>query len=312
MPEKPSIIVIAGPTCVGKTGTTIALAEGLRGEIIGADAMQVYRRLDIGTAKPTEEERARVPHHLIDVADPDEPFSAARFKALADGVVRDLHRRGAPAFVAGGTGLYIKALTRGLFETREVDASIRKRLRAEAEGDGLAMLYRRLQEVDRESAQKVHPNDRYRILRALEVFESTGSPISRHHQDHRFSGCPYRVLKMGLFMDREILYGRINRRVDQMIASGLVEEVKGLLDAGFGPQLKSMQSIGYRHMVGFLLGALSWDEAVETLKRDTRRYAKRQYTWFRADREMVWFEPREIDAMRKRVKIFLGRHVQNK
>jgi len=306
MPEKPSIIVIAGPTCVGKTGAAIALAEGLGGEIIGADAMQVYRRLDIGTAKPTQEERACVPHHLIDVADPDEPFSAARFRALADAVIRDLHYRGAPAIVAGGTGLYIKALTRGLFETREVDASIRKRLRTEAEGAaGLTMLYKRLDKVDPKSAQKIHPNDRYRILRALEIFESTGSPISRYHQDHRFSECPYRVLKMGLFMDREILYGRINRRVDQMIASGFVEEVKALLDAGFGPQLKSMQSIGYRHIVGFLLGGLSWDEAVDTLKRDTRRYAKRQYTWFRANSQMVWFEPREIDAMRKRVDVFL-------
>jgi len=306
MSEKPSIIVIAGPTCVGKTSTAIALAEPLGGEIIGADAMQVYRHMDIGTAKPTDEERGRITHHLIDVVDPDESFSAAQFKTLADTVVQDLQRRGVQAFVVGGTGLYIKALTRGLFETQEVDASIRKRLRLEAATAGLAVLHERLGEVDPESAARIHPNDTYRIVRALEVFESTGSPISSHHQAHGFSECPYRVLKMGLSMDRELLYDQIDRRIDQMIASGFVEEVKGLLDQGFGPELKSMQSIGYRHVSSFLLGDVPWDEAVETFKRDTRRYAKRQFTWFRADKEIDWFQPWDIDAMRKKVDAFLG------
>jgi tRNA dimethylallyltransferase len=305
MSENLPLIIIAGPTCVGKTGTAIALARPLGGEIIGADAMQVYRRMDIGTAKPTKEECAIVTHHLIDVVEPDEPFSAADFKAGADAVIRELHKRDVLPFVVGGTGLYMKVLTRGLFETRTADAFIRDRLTAEAETAGLAGLYGRLGEVDPEAAARIHPNDRYRIIRALEVFESTGSPISSHHQAHGFSDCPYRVFKIGLFMDREILYDRIDRRVEQMIGAGFVEEVKGLLHGGFGPELKSMQSIGYRHVTAFLLGDVPWDEAVETFKRDTRRYAKRQLTWFRADKEMAWFEPSEIRIMREKIERFL-------
>ena len=228
MPEKPSVIIISGPTCVGKTGVAITLAELLGGEIISADAMQVYRHMDIGTAKPTQQEQARVPHHLIDVADPDEPFSAARFKTAAEAVIGELHDKGRPAFVVGGTGLYIKALTQGLFKVQKENGALRERLRAEVKNLGSPALHRRLQDIDPVAAAGIHPNDAYRIIRALEILELTGKPISEHHRAHGFLDDPYRVLKIGLFLDREILYQRINRRVDRMLEAGFLKEVKGL------------------------------------------------------------------------------------
>lgn len=307
MSQRPSLIIIAGPTCVGKTGAAVTLAEPLGAEIISADAMQVYRHMDIGTAKPTKEEKSRVQHHLIDVVDPDEPFSAARFKTMAEAVIRDLHEKGCPVFVVGGTGLYIKALTHGLFETRETDRAVRKRLRTEAETLGLGVLRERLQEVDPLAAASIHPNDTYRIIRALEIFEVTGSRLSEHHRAHGFSDNRYRALKLGLFIDRETLYDRINRRVERMLNLGLLEEVKGLLDRGYGPHLKPMRSIGYRHMADYLLQGITWDETVRLFKRDTRRYAKRQLTWFRADRESEWFKPDQINVMRRRIDSFLTR-----
>ncbi len=305
MPQKPSLIIIVGPTCVGKTEVAITLAEPLGGQIISADAVQVYRLMDIGTAKPTEEERAHVPHHLIDVIYPDESFSAARFRAMADEVIRDLHVKGRPIFVVGGTGLYIKALTQGLFRVRKENGAIRARLKIEAKSLGLHTLFRRLERVDPAAAMRIHPNDSYRIMRALEIFELTKTPLSEQQRAHAFSENPYHVLKIGLFMDREILYSRINERVERMLALGLLDEVEGLLSQGFSPNLKAMKSIGYRHMVEYLEGKLVWSEAVRLFKRDTRRYAKRQLTWFRADPEVYWFHPKEVHAMRGRINAFL-------
>jgi len=329
MSPKPSLIIISGPTCVGKTDAAIALAEPLGAEIISADAMQVYRYMDIGTAKPTEEEQARVRHHLIDVVNPDEPFNAALFVTMADAVIRELHQKGRPIFVVGGTGLYIKALTRGLFPAQEQvmkslrdliprgyaaqkrkllyyqDKLVRKRLRHEAEILGLDALYQRLQEVDPAAAARIHPNDTYRIIRALEVHQATGQPISHHQKVHGFRDFRYRTLKIGLTPDRNILYARINRRVDLMLASGLLEEVKWLLDQGYPSTLKSMRSIGYRHMADYLEGRTPWDECIRLFKRDTRRYAKRQLTWFRADQEIEWVQPGQTDDMRRRINSFL-------
>jgi tRNA dimethylallyltransferase len=309
MSPKPSLIIISGPTCVGKTDVAIALAEPLGGEIISADAVQVYRYMDIGTAKPSEEQRAQVRHHLIDVVNPDEPFSAALFKTMADAVIQDLHQKGHPIFVVGGTGLYIKALTSGLFAGKEQDQLIRKRLRDEAETLGLDALYRRLQEVDPAAAARIHPNDTYRIIRALEVHEVTGQPISHHQKVHGFVDFRYTTLKIGLTPDRNILYDRINKRVDLMLASGLLEEVKWLLDQGYPSSLKSMRSIGYRHMADYLRGRTPRDETIRLFKRDTRRYAKRQLTWFRADQEILWLEPGQIDIMRKKIDSFLTERV---
>lgn len=306
MSSKPSLIIISGPTCVGKTSVAITLAEPLGGEIVSVDAMQIYRHMDIGTAKPTKEQRARVRHHLIDVADPDESFSAAIFKQRADEIIQDLHEKARPIFVVGGTGLYIKALTHGLFEEKEQDNSVKERLRKEAETLGLEALYQRLQEVDPEAATRIHANDTYRIIRALEVHEATGRPVSEHHKAHGFQDTSYRTLKIGLTLDRDVLYDRINTRVDMMLASGLLEEVKQLLDHGYPSTLKSMQSIGYRHMADYLEQRATWDECVRVFKRDTRRYAKRQLTWFRADPEIEWMEPGQIDVMRQKIDAFLA------
>jgi len=307
MAHRASVIIISGPTCVGKTEVAIALAEPLAGEIISADAMQVYRHMDIGTAKPSKDQVARVPHHLVDVVDPDEPFSAASFRTMAGSIIGDLHERGKAVFVVGGTGLYIKALTQGLFQVQKQDSTIRERLKAELKTLGLEAIYERLKGVDPEGAAKIHPKDSYRVIRALEVFQVTGKPISEHHRTHEFSDEPYRVLKIGLSMDREILYHRINERVEQMLSQGFVDEVKGLLDRGYGPGLKSMQSIGYRHVSEFLLGNVDWDETVRLFKRDTRRYAKRQFTWFKTDLEVQWRQAEEVEFIGKEIDAFLTR-----
>jgi tRNA dimethylallyltransferase len=295
--NKPRVIVICGPTATGKTAAGIALARALGGEIISADSMQVYRRMDIGTAKPTAAERAAVAHHLIDVVDPDEPFDAARYAAQARAEVLALHRRGAVPVIVGGTGLYIKALLHGLFRSDAGDPAVRRRLSAEAETGGIRELHARLVACDPESARRLHPNDTARILRALEVFEVTGWPISGFHREHRFAEAPFDALQIGLHLDRDVLYERIDCRVDAMLAAGLEDEVRGLLAAGYGPQLKSMQSIGYSHTAAWLAGRISRDEAVRTLKRDTRRFAKRQMTWFRADSQVVWSRPDRISEI---------------
>lgn len=302
---KPKIVVIGGPTGVGKTAAAVAVAGAFNGEIVGADSMQIYRHMDIGTAKPTPEERARVRHHLVDILSPDEPFDAARYAERAGEVIEDLHEIGMLPLVVGGTGLYIKALVHGIFQARPVDPDVRERLKREAEIGGSTRLYERLRLKDPEAARRLHPNDAFRIIRALEVWEATGRPLSDHHGDHRFAAARFDALKIGLTLPRDALYERIDRRVDLMIADGLPEEVKTLMEMGYGPDLKSMQSIGYRHMAAWLTGDLAWVEAVRTLKRDTRRYAKRQLTWFRADPGMVWHSPDETAAITDRVAAFL-------
>jgi tRNA dimethylallyltransferase len=305
-PSKPKLIIISGPTAAGKTDVALELAEPLGGEIISADAMQVYKHMDIGTAKPTPEQLARVPHHLIDVVAPDELFSAATFRSMADKVIQGLYEKGRPAFVAGGTGFYIKALIRGLFPAPEQDETIRNRLKDEAKTSGSEMLYVRLQEVDPAAARKLHPNDTYRIIRALEIHELTAQPISQLQASHGFQDRPYRMLWIGLTLDRDILYDRINQRVDVMLASGLLEEVKQLLNQGYSSGLKSMRSIGYRHMAEHLEQGVAWDETVYLLKRDTRRFAKRQLTWLRACPEIRWMEPGDREGMAKEIGRFLA------
>ncbi len=305
MPSRPSLIIISGPTCVGKTDVAIALAEPLGAEIISADAMQVYKYMNIGTAKPTEEQRARVRHHFIDVVYPDEPFSAARFKTMAEVVIGDLHQKERPMFVVGGTGLYIKALTRGLFPGKDQDGVVQKKIRHEAETLGLEALHQRLQKVDPVAAARIHPNDTYRVIRALEVHQVTGQSISYHQMIHGFRDVRYRTLRIGLTTKRNVLYDQINRRVDLMLASGLLEEVKWLLGHGYPSTLRSMRSIGYRHIADYLEGRTPWDETVHLFKRDTRRYAKRQLTWFRADPEIMWVQPGQIAVMRRKIDSFL-------
>jgi tRNA dimethylallyltransferase len=303
--QKNKVIVICGPTGIGKTATAIEIAEACSAEIIGADSMQIYRHMDIGTAKPTAAEQTRIRHHMIDIIDPDSPFDAVRFAELARDTAAQLHDRGVLPLVVGGTGLYIKSFLYGMFESDPVDSKIRERLRREADERGIDSLYDRLRQCDPITADRLHPNDGYRILRALETFEATGKPISEYQNTHAFSGQHYDVLKIGLNMDRALLYERINQRVDAMIAAGFVDEVKKLLDAGYATDLKSMQSIGYRHIVDYLQGRLTREECSRTLKRDHRRYAKRQLTWFGADDEIIWKQPGQVEDIKDIVHEYL-------
>jgi len=303
---KPKVIVICGPTGSGKTAAAIELAVRFNAEIINADSMQIYRYMDIGTAKPTGLEQQQVRHHLVDVAAPDEPFNAARYAGMARDLIGRLQAEGIVPFVVGGTGLYIKALLKGLFPVRPADPALRSRLKKEAAVQGAPSLHRRLEGCDPETARRIHPHDTYRILRALEIFELTGRPISQFQSDHGFSQKPYAVLKIGLDIDRTELYARINGRVDHMLSAGLLQEVQNLLARGYAPSLKSMQSIGYRHLVDFIQGRLSWPEALRTFQRDTRRYAKRQLTWFKADTEIHWVAAENTERMGHLINTFLA------
>ncbi len=305
---KPKVIVICGPTGVGKTSVAIEIAGEFKSEIINADSMQIYRYMDIGTAKPTLDEQARVKHHMIDIVYPDESFDAAMYAKMARETIMQLDRQEVVAFIVGGTGFYIKALLYGLFigPAKGGDVNVRERLKGEATVHGPAFLHTRLSKCDPIAAENIHPNDTYRVIRALEVYEITGKSISEYHEEHRFTDEPFQVLTIGLDMNRETLYDRINSRVDAMIDAGLVDEVKGLLDNGYSENLKPMQSIGYRHAVDYIKGRLSWDEALLTLKRDTRRYAKRQLTWFRTDLRIAWIKPEQLEDIVQLIKKFLA------
>jgi tRNA dimethylallyltransferase len=303
---KPKIIIICGPTGIGKTSVAIEVARHFNGQIIGADSMQIYKYMDIGTAKPTAEEQARVVHHLVDIVTPQEPFDAARYAELARQIIADLYQRRILPFVVGGTGLYIKALLYGLFDDDLSNPQIRARLKTEAQTLGIDALHQRLCRLDPETARRLHPHDTYRILRALEVVEASGKPISRHHREHGFEAQPFDALQIGLKMERELLYERINQRVDAMFAAGFREEVKNLMARGYAVDLKAMQSIGYRHMVDAIQGRISLAECLRTLKRDHRRYAKRQLTWFNANPEIVWKNPEQIDEIIRLIDKFIG------
>jgi tRNA dimethylallyltransferase len=302
---KPRVAALVGATAVGKTAVALALAQSLGAEIVNADSLQVYRELDIGTAKPTEAERARVPHHLIDVADPPQPYDAARFCREGRAVLDDLTRREVPPLVVGGTGLYLKALLGGLFAEGEAAPGVRDRVRQELAALGLPALYARLSHWDPATASRLHPHDTYRIVRALEVIAATGKPLSGFIQAHRFQDAPYAVLKLGLMLPREELYRRIELRVEVMLAAGWLDEVEGLLRR-YPPDLKPLQALGYRHLINYLTGVWSWDEALTLLTRDTRRYAKRQHTWFGSDPAVRWFHPDQVEEMAAALAGFFG------
>lgn len=284
------ILIVCGPTASGKSELALRLAQKLDAEIINADSMQIYRRLDIGTAKPSPEQLSEVRHHLIDVADPDQPFSAADFSDAADAAIKDIISRGKRVVVVGGTGLYIRALLKGLIDSPGGEGELRQTLQNEAIKVGNAVMLEKLRQVDPELAAGLHCNNLVRIIRALEVYQLTGIPLSRYQNEHAFATSRYDTLQIGISVDRALLYKRIDERVEHMLADGLLKEVKGLLAEGFGRELKSMRSIGYKEAVAHLNGELSCDEAAELIKRNTRRYAKRQLTWFKADSDILWFE----------------------
>jgi tRNA dimethylallyltransferase len=288
---KPKLLIILGPTGVGKSEVGIDVALQLDGDIVNADSQLVYRYMDIGTAKPPAAAREKVRHHLIDVIDPDGEFNAALYRELGLKAIAEIAARGKKPIVCGGTGLYMRALTQGLFVGPGKNPEVRKRLEEQAEGKGLGALYERLREVDPDATHSIHPNDRYRIIRALEIFELTGKGISRWQKEHGFKESAFEVLKIGLNRERQELYDLINQRCDDMIARGLVEEVKGLVEKGYSLDIPALQSVGYKQIGLYLRGQLTIEDAITLIKRDTRHLAKRQLTWFRADKEIRWFHP---------------------
>lgn len=303
-----TLVGIVGPTATGKTAVGIKLANRLDGEIISADSMAVYRGMDIGTAKPTREEQQSAKFHLIDVVDPNEEFSVADFTRLAEEAISDIIGRGNLPILVGGTGLYIRALTGRLnIPSAGPDWELRERLKSEAAQFGREQLHEKLREVDPITAERLHPNDINRIVRALEVYTLTGKPISYYHNTAGMREVDYHVNLYVLTMDREALYRNIELRVDQQIADGLVDEVRGLLDKGYSPELPSMRGLGYKQIVGYLLGQYDLQSAIDLLKRDTRRFAKRQFTWFRAEPAVHWIrvDERGIDNVAKEIESLL-------
>jgi len=290
---KSKLVIVLGPTAVGKTALALELAERLNGEIINADSQQVYRYMDIGTGKPGRPERERIPHHLIDIVNPDEEFNAALFRRAAIDAIQNIRVRGKSAIVCGGTGLYLKALTQGLFEGPGQDAALRRVLESEIAERGLGTLYRRLIEMDPALGSTIHPNDRQRIIRAMEVCQLTGRPLSDWQKAHAFEDDRFIVLKIGLNRDRAELYDLINRRSEAMVCIGLLEEVRRLVELGFDLALRPLQSVGYRQMGAVLQGKASLAEALAVMKQETRHLAKRQLTWFRRDEEIRWYHPEQ-------------------
>ncbi|XMB24752.1 tRNA (adenosine(37)-N6)-dimethylallyltransferase MiaA [Paenibacillus sp. BR2-3] len=287
---KRKLLVLLGPTAVGKTRLSLELAAAYGAEIISGDSMQVYRGMDIGTAKITPEEMQGIPHHLIDIHDPGYPYSTAEFQEQGRKAIEDIGDRGKLPFIVGGTGLYIESLCYGFrFSEAVADEAFRKEQEQYAEEYGALALHARLEAVDPASADRLHPNDRRRIIRALEIFHQTDTTLSSSHAAQTKES-PYELCIVGLTMDRKILYKRIEDRIDQMLAEGLVEEVRGLLEHGYGRGLVSMQGLGYKEIAAYLAGETTLEEAVNLLKRDTRRFAKRQLSWFRHMNEIEWID----------------------
>lgn len=287
---KPKIIGVVGPTASGKTDYAIGLAKERGGEVVSCDSMQIYRHMDIGTAKPTSEERQEIPHHMIDIAEPEENFSVARFVKLARECIDDILERGKIPVLCGGTGLYFDSIINNLeFSEMETDEEYRQSLNALAEEKGCEFVHRMLREVDPRSADAIHPNNLKRVIRALEIYKVSGKPKSV--LDREQWGEPlYEGEIFGLSRPRDVLYDRINRRVDIMMEQGLLEEVKTLLSMGISPKATSMQAIGYKELVWYLDGTLPLKEAVDKIKQESRRYAKRQITWFKRNPDIIWLE----------------------
>ena len=304
-PQKPKIVVIAGPTASGKTSLAVELALSLGAQIMNADSMQVYRYMDVGTAKPTLEERHGIPHHLIDVVDPDEDFNAARYRQIALPLAKGLCEKRIPCFVVGGTGLYIRSLLGGLVELPPVNPVLRKRLHEECRVQGAPKLHRKLALLDPERAGSIHPNDGVRIIRALEIMEQTRCSSSDLLKKHQFKNQEFQALTLCLQMEKNQLYDRINKRTDKMMANGLIEETAHLIKKGYGPHLKPMTAIGYRHIVKYLQGEWPLERAKETLKRDTRRYSKRQMTWFKGEQGMIFADPLNPVFIERMIRDFL-------
>ena len=294
--EKKPLIILTGPTAVGKTKASIGLAKAIGGEIISADSMQVYRHMDIGSAKITKEEMADVPHYLIDVLEPEEEFHVVRFQQMAKAAMADIYSRGKIPIIVGGTGFYIQALLYDIdFTENEGDSVYREKLEALAKEKGAAYLHGQLAMVDPKSAEEIHANNIKRVIRALEFYHQTGQKISEHNERERQKESPYQFCNFVLNDRRECLYERIDQRVDQMIRNGLVQEVQTLKERGCTKQMVSMQGLGYKEIFSYLEGDCSLEEAVYIIKRDTRHFAKRQLTWFKRERDVIWVQKDELN-----------------
>ena len=284
-----NIICIAGPTASGKTALAVALAKELNGEVVSCDSMQIYRRMDIGTAKPTQEEMQGIPHHMIDVAEPWEDFSVSRYCAMAAPIVEDIVSRGKTAVIAGGTGLYMDSLIQGNDFAPFPSTGVREKLEQEAQTVGIQVLYDRLSEIDPEDAGRLHLSDKKRIIRALEVYLETGETITAHNRRTQLLPPRFTPIRLGLdFENRKDLYERIDRRVGLMLEQGLIEEIQGLLSSGIPEKCTAMQAIGYKEFVAALNGECTIEEAADQVRQSSRRYAKRQLTWFRRNKKIHW------------------------
>lgn len=290
MKDKKNLFILIGPTAIGKTALSIELAERMDGEIISADSMQIYKYMDIGSAKISKEEMKNIPHHLIDIVLPDEEFTVANFKDNATRLIKDINDRNKLPIIAGGTGLYINSLVFDLkFTEVSPNEEIRNELEYLANKHGNEYLHQELQKIDKKSADRISLNDRKRLIRAIEIYKVTKKPMSEHNENFRTPIKDYNLTMVGLNMDRAELYNRINQRVDIMIQQGLIEEVEKLLSMGYNKELVSMQGIGYKEIIMFLEGILSLEESIKLIKQGTRNYAKRQLTWFRRDTRIKWF-----------------------
>ncbi|MFA1822196.1 tRNA (adenosine(37)-N6)-dimethylallyltransferase MiaA [Virgibacillus oceani] len=299
---KKKVIAIVGPTAVGKTKLSIEAAKKFNGEIISGDSMQIYKGMDIGTAKITEEEMQEVPHHMIDIKSPDESFSAAEFQTLVQNHIEEITSSGKIPIIVGGSGLYIQAALFNYHFSSRQDVHIKEQLEEQVRKKGIESLYDYLKEIDPNQAEKIHPNNERRVIRALEVYETTGMTMTEFQQRQK-QNAPYEVYFIGLTMERELLYERINKRVDQMIENGLIQEVRELYNNG-DKDMQSMKAIGYKEFIPYFEGHTNLDETIHLLKRNSRRYAKRQYTWFKNKMDITWYHMDE-GAINKKFRIIL-------
>lgn len=307
---KEKLLIILGPTAVGKSGLAIKLAKRLRGEIVSADSMQAYKGLDIGTAKVPLNERDGVRHHLIDVIEPDERFSAGKFVKLAGDAINGILLRGNIPIIIGGTGLYMRAFLKGMFPSPPRNSVLSQRLQSIGEAKGTVFLHRMLRRIDDESARRIATNDSQRLIRALEIYFLSKKPMSWHIKESPFSVDLYDSIKIGLLMPRAKLYKRIEERVDKMFQAGWIEEVRELLSRGYSPECHAFKALGYREIVSYLKGKISRKEAKDVIKKGTRRYAKRQMTWFKKEEGVFWFDvSKGEDIVYKQVESLLCQHM---
>lgn len=304
--RKPKLLVLVGPTAIGKSELSLKIAEAFSCEIISGDSMQVYRGMDIGTAKVSQQDQQRIPHHLIDICSPEQAFTVSEYQDKVRSTIDDIIQRGRLPFIVGGTGLYIESVCYDFhFSEAAMDEDFRNEQVQLAADQGKEFVHQKLQHIDPESAKKLHPNDFRRVVRALEIFHLTGTTQSELNRRQKKES-PYELCIIGLTMDRKLLYERIEQRVDQMIEHGLADEVRELLEQGYDDQLTSMQALGYKEIIPYIKGEYTWEEAVYLLKRDTRRYAKRQFSWFRHMKDIEWVDVTERENFSAHLKVISG------